>query len=182
MKAGLRIAGAHRELARLAAQFDALDRMVRFDPKLLDLRVPRVSRWSIGQQVDHILRVLERGVEVFGGRREPLPKKINLLGRLILSLDWIPRGLGKSPRSVVPAEAPAAADLGERLSLLRERYVVRRFPDEVLSNEEPFFPHPFFRGLCASESLRFLATHTRHHLKIIADIRRGARFGDAVAG
>ena len=51
-------------VAQLAGQLDEITRIVRFEPALLALRVPRVSRWSIGLQVDHILKVLEAGTRL----------------------------------------------------------------------------------------------------------------------
>lgn len=162
--------------ARLAGQLDEITRMVRFEPARLALRAERVSRWSIGQQIDHILKVLEAGQRLLGGpgeRTPALPRGMNLTGHLLLSLGWIPRGVGKSPKSVVAAD-DTPDDLAERTARLRKAYCDTPLPEALLTDRTPIFPHPYFGGLTALQGLRFLAVHTHHHLKIVADIRRAA--------
>ncbi len=160
-------------VAQLTAHLDEITRIVRFEPALLELRVERVSRWSIGQQVDHVLKVLEAGKRLLDDSTAPLPRGMNLLGHLTLATGWIPRGVGKSPKSVLPAEQ-APADLAERASHLRKIYCERTLPEALLADPKPVFPHPYFGGLTALQGLRFLGIHTHHHLKIVADIRRAA--------
>lgn len=160
-------------VARLAGQLDEITRVVRFEPALLDLSVVRVSRWSVGQQVDHILKVLEVGQRFFEGPRDPLPRGINLPGRIALALRWFPRGVARSPKAVLPGEI-SPADLAGRASRLRKFYCDTRLPEGVLADTRPIFPHPFFGGLDGAQSLRFLEVHTHHHMSIVADIRRAA--------
>ena len=160
-------------LARLAGQLDEITRMVRFEPALLELRVERVSGWSIGQQIDHILKVLDAGQRFLAESDTTLPRGINLTGRLVFALGWIPRGVGKSPKGVVPADE-IPGDLAERAARLRRAYCETPLPETVLADPKPVLPHPYFGGLSASEGLRFLGIHTHHHLKIVADIRRAA--------
>jgi hypothetical protein len=163
-----RLAGA---VAQLTGHLDEITRIVRFEPALLELRVERVSRWSIGQQVDHVLKVLEAGRRLLDDSSPPLPRGMNLLGHFTLATGWIPRGVGKSPKGVLPAELPPA-DLAERTSLLRAVYCERPFPEAVIADPKPVFPHPYFGGLTALQGVCFLGIHTHHHLKIVADIRR----------
>ncbi|MEO8196397.1 MAG: DinB family protein [Thermoanaerobaculia bacterium] len=158
-------------VARLAGQFDEITRLVRFEPALLALRVERVSKWSIGLQVDHILKVLEVGQKVLDGAGDPLPRGMNLTGRIVLALGWFPRGVAKSPQRVLPAEQ-TPAELAERAAHLRRAYCDSRLPETVFADPKPVFPHPVFGGLSALQGLHFLGIHTHHHLKIVAEIRR----------
>ena len=160
-------------IGRLAGQLDEITRIVRFEPALLALRAERVSGWSIGQQVDHMLKVLEAGQRLLEGPHPALARGINLLGRFVLLTRWIPRGVGKSPKSVLPVEC-APAELAERSSRLRKLYCDTPLPAAVLAERNPVFPHPYFGGLTPVEGLRFLDIHTHHHLKIVTDIRRAA--------
>lgn len=161
-------------IQRLASQLDDITRVVRFEPALLAVRVERVSLWSIGQQIDHTLKVLEVGMRFLEGSRESLPRGINLVGRFALATGWLPRGVGKSPKGVLPSEC-APSELAERASLLRKTYCDRALPEAALADPRPVFPHPYFGGLTAAQGVRFLAVHTRHHLKIVEDIRRADR-------
>ena len=99
---------------------------------------------------------------------------MNLTGHLLLALGWIPRGVGKSPKGVVPAERNAGRPRGARRPAAQGSTATRRSPRRVLADPTPVFPHPYFGGLTALQGLRFLGIHTHHHLKIVADIRRAA--------
>lgn len=164
-------AGVDASVARLAGQFDEITRLVRFEPALLALRAERVSQWSIGLQVDHILKVLEFGQRVLAAADAPLPRGVNLTGRIVLALGWFPRGVAKSPQRVLPAEQPPA-ELAERTAHLRRVYCETPLSAAVFADPRPVFPHPVFGGLTAAQGLHFLGIHTHHHLKIVADIRR----------
>jgi hypothetical protein len=158
-------------MTQLAVHLDEVSRIARFEPALLALRVERVSRWSIGLQVDHILKVLEAGQRLLAEENPTLPRGMNVAGRFALATGWVPRGVGKSPKGVLPAEQ-SGAELAGRSSELRKVYCERPLPAHVLENPRPVFKHPYFGGLSAAQGLRFLGIHTHHHMKIVADIRR----------
>jgi hypothetical protein len=139
------------------------------------VRAPKVSDWSVGRQVDHMLNVAQGAHTRLTGESAELARGINLAGRLLLGLGWLPRGVGKSPRSVLPAEAPVATVEVERLGRLRQDFQALGKGAGKLTSRRRIFPHPYFGGLDARQTLRFLVVHTHHHLKIVRDIRRAAR-------
>ncbi|MCB1008563.1 MAG: DinB family protein [Acidobacteria bacterium] len=158
-------------LAPLAAQIDEIGALLDDCP--LDLRAPRVSGWSVGEQVDHMTQVLASGLGLLETPGEPRPNGINLSGRILLALRWIPRGVGKSPKGVLPRGA-SPEDLRERLADLRRRLDAISAAPDRLADPRPTIPHPYFGALNPAQGLRFLAIHTRHHLKIVRDIRKAS--------
>jgi hypothetical protein len=96
---------------------------------------------------------------------------VNLIGRFALATGWVPRGVGKSPKGLLPVEQ-SAAELAGRCSEMRRIYCERPLPAHVRENPRPVLRHPYFGGLSAAQGLHFLGIHTHHHLKIVADIRR----------
>jgi hypothetical protein len=160
-------------VARLGGELDEISRVVRFEPALLALHVEKVSRWSVGLQIDHVLKVLEAGERFLAPEAPELPHRMNLVGHFTLALGWIPRGVGKSPRGVLPTEQNPA-ELAGRAAHLRKTYCERPLPEALLADPRPVFPHPYFGGLNAVQGIRFLGIHTHHHMKIVADIRRAS--------
>lgn len=131
-------------------------------------RVTPVSGWSAAEQLDHLLKATNSVLAVLLTAREPLPDGINMLGRVILTLGWIPRGKGKSPKSlhgtVIDESAIGAAIAKARLQISE----LRRH--DLPSGDRPIVTHPRFGGLTPEQGLRFTSIHNRHHLKIVADI------------
>lgn len=162
-----------RTLARIDTQLAAIREMIVEHPELLDLRVASVSGWSIRQQIDHVAKVLALGLRTLAENPQRQPRSISLLGRTLMALDWLPRGVARSPRSVVPEESTNEALLAEvdRLSL-----AYRQVPpeDARFFDTTPVFPHPYFGGLSRAQGAAFLGTHTHHHWKIVRDIRKAA--------
>lgn len=167
--------------ARLDGQLAAFARLVSEEPEALDVRAPAVSAWSVRQQVDHSLKVLHFGLVTLEKGSDRMLPAINLLGRILMALNWIPRGRGKSPARVLPEERPDA-ELAAEVARLR-----RAFADPSLAasprltDPTPIFPHPYFGGLSAAQGLHFLGCHTHHHWKIVRDIRRSARRSEEAA-
>lgn len=163
-----------RDLERIDGQFEQIGELVAAGDPALAVRAPRVSGWSVAQQVDHILNVAQGVFSRLTGEEVELPGGINLSGRLLFALGWFPRGVARSPKPVLPAEAPEAAALGERLLRIRGDYQGLRFRTALLSSDRRRLAHPYFGALDCAQSLRFVALHTHHHLKIVRDIRRAA--------
>ncbi len=145
------------------------------EPQALDVRAPEVSAWSVRLQVDHVLKVMALGLLTLEkGSPKPLPP-VNLLGRVLMGLDWIPRGRGKSPARVLPRECPDC-DLLDEIRRVRGEFAAPAIAASPrFSDPTPIFPHPYFGGLSAAQGVCFLAMHTHHHWKIVRDIRRAAR-------
>lgn len=165
--------GIEKALARIDAQLAEVERLVTDSPELLDLRVEGVSGWSIRLQLDHAVKVLAAGLRALEGETRRQPHGINFVGRVLMALDWIPRGAAKAPKGVVPTETPDEALLAEAVRV-RAAYRAVDPRDPRFSDSTPSFPHPRFRGLTAAQGVRFLGTHTHHHWKIVRDIRRAA--------
>jgi hypothetical protein len=163
-----------RALARIEEQFRGIEVLLGDGDAALAARAPAVSGWSVGQQVDHVLNVAQGVFNRLTGDSPELGRGINATGRILLSIGWFPRGVGRSPKSVLPAEAPLAARELERLGGLRADFQGLRFRNGLLASRERLFPHPYFGGLDPRQTLRFLVVHTHHHLKIVRDIRRAA--------
>ena len=127
------------DLDRLASQLDEIETWLDRDG--LETRVERVSGWSIGEQLDHMTQVLAGALTRLGTSGEPLGRGINLTGRILLGLGWLPRGVGKSPRSVLPSGA-SAEDLRDRLANLRMRLTELTAQRELLADRRPTLPTP----------------------------------------
>lgn len=162
------------DLEQIDRQFEQIGELVAAGEPALAARAPKVSGWTVAQQVDHILNVAQGVFGRLTGEGEEVAGGINLSGRLLLGLGWFPRGVARSPKTALPGEAPAAAELGERLGRLRGDYRDLRFRTGLLASRRRLLRHPYFGALDCAQSLRFVAVHTRHHLKIVRDIRRAA--------
>jgi hypothetical protein len=161
------------ELERIERQLHEVEALIAEGDARLAARAAAVSGWSVGEQVDHILKVLDRSLGLLLTSEEALPKGINLVGRILLAARRLPRGVGKSPAALRGAARPAGERRAQldRIAPLLER--VRDSPERFM-RPTPIYPHPYFGGLRAAQAVRFLAVHTDHHLRIVADIRRAA--------
>jgi hypothetical protein len=162
------------ETARLDAPLARVAALLAEEPDAMPVRVARVSLWSVGEQLDHLLKVLEAGLDRLEPPGEPLRRGINLAGRICLGVGRFPRGVGKSPARM-RAEVRERADLAASLAAVRVRVGGLAGRDELWRSRTPVFKHPYFGGLDPRQAVRFLEVHTDHHLRIVADIRRAAR-------
>ncbi|MEZ5314335.1 MAG: DinB family protein [Thermoanaerobaculia bacterium] len=162
-----------RALDRIDAQFAAIRTLIVEHPEALDLGEPEVSGWSVRLQVDHILKALSIGLQTLDGGIQKPQRPIKPLGRLLMALDWLPRGVAKSPERIAPV-ATSDAGLVAELDRLAAAYRALDPADERLASPAPVFPHPYFGGLSACQGIAFLGTHTHHHWKIVRDIRRAS--------
>lgn len=139
---------------------------------------PAVSGWSVAQHLDHSLKVgagmLRRIVKP---STEAMPA-LDWRGHAVLLLGRIPRGKGKSPAAVEGVEVPAEALLAAHDACTA---VYREVADRpvLLEARSRVMRHPYFGGLTAAQTLRFVEIHTDHHLRIVDDIlsSRGSATG-----
>lgn len=164
------------EISRIANQLDEVANIVRTGDAALAVRVKRVSGWSIGQQLDHLLRAAQATLDRILDAPAPLARRINLTGRVLLGLGWYPRGVARSPKAFEGHDR-SAAEIEESLVSVRAALGrVRERPD-LVGRPEAVVPHPYFGGLTRTQALRMVAVHTEHHLKIVRELRRAAPAG-----
>jgi hypothetical protein len=161
--------------SRFSRQLDVVEKILGEGPQALPVRVAAVSGWSVGQQLDHLLQVARRSLDVVAAGSPPLARGINVTGRILLAVGWFPRGVGKSPKTVLPEDAAPLEALASRVPPIRSVYSAVRADRALLARREPVLKHPYFGGLTPKQALAFLVCHTGHHLKIVRDIRRAAR-------
>jgi hypothetical protein len=159
------------ELRRIGAQLHAVEALLDEGEEKLGRRAPRVSGWSVAEQLDHVTKVLEAALARLLAESPPLGQGINLVGRVLLAIGRIPRGVGKSPAAVRGAER-SAAELRAAVERVRALLASVAADGSPLAGDRPVFRHPYFAGLTPGQTLRFLSVHTDHHLRIVADIRR----------
>ncbi len=166
-------------LARYRTVGRQIDGLVELagDHSLHELEAPRVSQWTVGRQLEHLLlsdrTILDRFDRMIDGSEGPASGGPTPMARLLLALGYIPRGIGKAPSAVVPAGRDAA-DIEAGLQRLRQRFA--QFSEHLPLLEEAGWRcrHHVFGALDVGEWMRFMDTHHRHHLKIVRDIRRAA--------
>lgn len=128
----------------------------------------KVSKSTVGWQIDHSLRVL-RGISWQLG--EPNPKefksKFSFQKYFILLTKIIPRGKAKVPKIVQNDKEITKESIKEFLEATKIQISkLNTLPKNV------FFPHPILGDLNKKDTIRFMEIHTEHHLKIIRDMLR----------
>ena len=159
----------HRHLQDLSHQLDEITTFIgRGDDSVCTLKQD-VSGWTAAEQLDHVLKVNASVLARVLQQPEPeaLPKGINLIGRIILGIGWIPRGKGRSPKSLRGEPAKCAA-LETQVASVRQQ--LDAVTSAHMARSTPLVPHPRFGGLSTDQALRFMVVHTEHHLKIVREI------------
>jgi hypothetical protein len=142
----------------------------RCNDKLL-LRVPRVSKWSFGEQLEHLYLsshyVLDRLEEAMTGRNSSEHR--GFYGHGLMLAGFIPRYVFPT----IPPLKPQSGTL-EHIQPLRENLRARLSNIEWDWDQIQASPgksrHPRMKYLTASEWLFFADIHHRHHLAIMRDI------------
>jgi hypothetical protein len=132
-----------------------------------------VSAWPPLVHAEHMalagqgsVNQLDKALEREGG------PPIGFMGRLVLLLGWIPRGIGKAPATTAPKHVERV-EVTALLEALRTR--VTTLDLERIARGGGRAHHPAFGGFTARQWLRFLDIHHRHHLRIVQDLKRAAR-------
>lgn len=153
----------------LRNELQRIGRILERSDDVLAQRNHPVSGWSASEHLDHTLKVATSILKVIREPKDEVLKPFNLVGRIVLALGYIPRGRGKSPKSLVgtPARAEqlrsAAAEVNALLAAM---------PADRMKGDRRVVMHPYFGGLNPARALRFAVIHTRHHLKIVDDVLR----------
>jgi hypothetical protein len=164
----------HHSIDRSLGQLAGLIEMAA-DEKLLSLRAPSVSSWSVAEQIEHLRRSDHSIIDaVIGLDTDESPEgSMKMIGRIVLATGFIPRGRGRAPSAVKPLEVQSAALAGQ-LKDVADRFSDLTADLERLSVSRATIRHPALGYFTASQMLAFSGIHHHHHLKIIRDIRRAA--------
>jgi hypothetical protein len=127
---------------------------------------PSVSCSSVGWHIEHTLMtalLIIHAVEK--SDPEKYQRKFNPNRLLVFTINKIPRGRGKAPKSVVPTGEFSIQKIKSDFQELKSKVL-------TLNSLHPscFFKHPYFGDLNLKGTIKFLNIHTKHHLKIIDDI------------
>jgi hypothetical protein len=126
----------------------------------------KISSSSIGWQIDHCLLVINGIVnQLEVSNPSDYRPKFNLPKFIVFTTGKIPRGKARAPKIVMPVDVATADELKSKIELAKTNILkLNSFPTNA------HFKHPFFGDINASKTEKFLAIHTKHHLKIIEDI------------
>ena len=129
---------------------------------------PAVSQSTIGWQIDHSLLVINSVIDQL---KNSNPKnyrwRFNKWRFIIQIKNSIPRGKVRVPKSVKPIDVASIEDLKSKLEIAK-----KNLSDLENLPAKSYFTHPFFGDLNLKTTIWFLKLHTKHHLKIIADIHK----------
>lgn len=152
----------NRKIEKLHDLLNDIEQAIPFNDKV----VPKVSKVSIGWQLDHVLKVINAVCPMLAKKHSrPYKKDFNFMRLLLFPLGYIPRGRARAPKVVNNREAISTKDLEAQLNSAKNHV-------NGIENihEGAYFIHHIFGTLSKKQTLRFLEIHTRHHLKIVEDI------------
>jgi D-serine dehydratase len=125
-----------------------------------------ISEASVGWHIEHSLLVIKQITATVAQSEPKLYKsKFNVKRFVVFLTKTIPRGKAKAPKVVIPVDEITIEILQESL---KNTYQAIAYLKDCEANQ--YFMHPFFGQLNKKQTIKFLAIHTEHHLKIIRDI------------
>ena len=125
-----------------------------------------VSKATIGWQIDHSLKVINAVVKSMEESDPTLFKNnFSFLGKFFLKIGFFPRGKAKVPKYLKSPEVILKSSIITQLEEAKHNIKkIQKF------DKNAYFRHPLFGHLNTNRVVRFLDTHTNHHLKIIKSI------------
>jgi hypothetical protein len=128
----------------------------------------RVSNSTVGWQIDHCLLVINGVInQVEISNPTEFQPKWNFNKFMVFTTGKIPRGKARAPKIVTPVEVATADELNSKIEFAKKNLLKL-----ATFSKNSFFKHPYFNDLNTKQTEKFLAIHTKHHLKIIEDILR----------
>jgi D-serine dehydratase len=127
-----------------------------------------ISEVAVGWHLEHSLLVIKQITATVAQSEPKLYKyKFNLSRFVVFLTKIIPRGKAQAPKVVIPVDEITIETLQESL---KNTYQAITYLKDC--EEHQYFMHPFFGQLNKKQTIKFLAIHTQHHLKIVRDILR----------
>lgn len=152
-----------RPLDKLRSQIDEMEQNI----DSFEALNPSVSAAPIGWHIEHNLLILNAVIHSLN-TSDPTKyrRKINFVKMYFFARGKFPRGKVRAPKAVRPQGNYDHASLSEHLTNVRENAASLEQLDPNANAK-----HPIFGVLRLSESIYFLELHTKHHLKIIREIK-----------
>lgn len=146
----------------------AIDELESYISKLR-LSNEAISNSTIGWQIGHSLKVIY-GIGKTVAKSNPKEYKwqFNFTRIVVFTLNKIPRGRAKAPKTVRPEEEDLTAEALQNF-IQKSKNAIE---DALNAPPKAYFEHPYFGLLSRDKAIRFLEIHTEHHLKIIRDIAK----------
>lgn len=140
-------------------------------------KVPEVSLWSVGDQLEHllladsaILDIIDRLCDVTEESDPEATKgRPALLGWVVLTTGFIPRGKAKAPDSTSPA-GMSQEELLSGLAEVRDRVHALASRLGEIQGVPYTYGHAKLGHFTPSNWVRFCRVHHDHHAKIVRDI------------
>jgi len=159
---------------RIREQQQEIDRLVAAGDASLEKRAERISRWTVGQQLEHLAIVNLQVDQTMARALSEAPsagRRLSVAGWAALGLGWIPRGVGKAPEASRPAGA-TPAELRAKVAAAAQAIAGWSGQLAAFAACATRRRHPKFGRLTPVEWIRFVEIHNHHHLKIVRDIRQ----------
>jgi len=130
------------------------------------LLAPQVSERGVDWHIEHSLKTAMVMLKaIINSDPAKFKPKFSPSKSLILATGKIPRGKAKAPKMINNREE---VDLSSLPALFEQ---TEKLLQEVQQQaDKAHFNHPFFGHLKRDQGIKFVAIHSNHHLKIIADI------------
>ena len=162
-------------IKRFNAKLSLLENLIEHS----DVSITNISTWTIGEHIEHTLKVNEEIFKLILNCPEILIQKgssISFIGRIVLLTKFIPQGKGKAPPHTQPVgiSPESLLEKVEEVRKLLEQVHTRL--EEMRQDKRSFGKHPYFGAMTRIQWLIFASVHQRHHLKIIEQIMRQADF------
>jgi hypothetical protein len=161
-----------QELDRVEAQWPRIETVLA-DEACITRSSDAVSKWGVGQQLLHLLRVkkmiLGGMLQIVANPAAGSPNATSDFKREVLA-NGIPRGVGDAPPAVRVDVPPALEEIRGEMQGARENW--RKVLDgaERIEAARGTFPHHRLGPMNPAEWLCFIAHHNDLHLAIIEDI------------
>ncbi len=127
---------------------------------------PNVSAWHVGMHLHHCALSICGICKQLIASDSPMPRAgFSPVRSLMLITGWIPRGRAQSPEAVIPKY-----DIGtdEIVTLLDQGQALLSTASSL--DRGRWFIHPMLGPMTRKQTLRFIAVHNHHHLKIMREI------------
>lgn len=141
----------------------------------LALHAPQISKWTFGQQLEHLFRSSHYVIDRLQESMTPdhASDSLGPWGHSLMVAGFIPRGMFPTIPQLVPG-AGTMAEIEPLRQSLRERLAAVDWSLVQIKASPGKSKHPRMKWMTSSQWMFFADVHHRHHLRILRDIARKA--------